>query len=147
MCFLWFRVPTGRLSISPQEFARSLYGGRTPCRSPRTLRKFCKPRGCGRALRAHEIWLTAGASFLCSGILFALSLGDYLSRQSVWQAGCLSRASAVVCFETRPKQVLPDGMRATRKLVFQSGPHVLQANPRLRWTKSGVVNAMCRVLN
>ena len=35
-------------------------------------------------LHGQLIWIAAGASFVWLGILFALTLGDYLSRQVVW---------------------------------------------------------------
>jgi cytochrome c oxidase subunit 4 len=35
-------------------------------------------------LHGHLIWIAAGASFVWLGILFSLSLGDYLSRGAVW---------------------------------------------------------------
>jgi caa(3)-type oxidase subunit IV len=35
-------------------------------------------------LGGRVIWIAVGASFVWLGILFALSLGDYLSRQVVW---------------------------------------------------------------
>jgi cytochrome c oxidase subunit 4 len=35
-------------------------------------------------LHGHLIWVAAGASFVWLGILFSLSLGDYLSRAAVW---------------------------------------------------------------
>jgi cytochrome c oxidase subunit 4 len=34
--------------------------------------------------QGHLIWVVAGASFVWLGILFALSLGDYLSRELIW---------------------------------------------------------------
>lgn len=37
-------------------------------------------------VRLHRgiIWIVAGASFVWLGILFALTLGDYIGRQIVW---------------------------------------------------------------
>jgi caa(3)-type oxidase subunit IV len=35
-------------------------------------------------LGGHLIWIAVGASFVWLGILFALALGDYLSRPVVW---------------------------------------------------------------
>jgi caa(3)-type oxidase subunit IV len=35
-------------------------------------------------LGSHLIWIAVGASFVWLGILFTLSLGDYLSRQLIW---------------------------------------------------------------